>query len=187
MTGVALFFISAAWVASSRNYLLPLLVVLVASVFKLFDAVLLSLPVKHGAIGNPIFAFWMEGIAFIVLIAIFRRATWKKTSSKALLGAGSALAAVALFPLVKYATGIPACVQPGTTVPLSIWFAPVAVAFSAVTVPLGFLAGDRIRIFIDNLSLQIKNSFVKVMASPATLVLCLLLVVLFRMIVNTDF
>jgi len=88
---------------------------------------------------------------------------------------------------VKYATGIPACVQPGTTVPLSIWFAPVAVAFSAVTVPLGFLAGDRIRIFIDNLSLQIKNSFVKVMASPATLVLCLLLVVLFRMIVNTDF
>jgi hypothetical protein len=187
MTGVALFFISAAWVASSRNYLLPILVVLVASIFKLFDAVLLSLPVQHGAIGNPIFAFWMEGIAFIALIALFHGKDWKKTSSRAMLGAGSALIAVALFPLVKYATGIPACVHPGTTVPLAIWFAPVAVAFSAVTVPLGFIAGDRIRIFTDRLSLQIRSSFVKGMASPATLVLCLLLVAIFRMIVNTNF
>ena len=184
MTGVALFFLSAAWVASSRNYLVPVLVVLIASFFKLFDAVLLSLPLRHGAIGNPIFAFWMEGLAFIALIGIFHRATWEKISSKALLGGGSALIAVALFPLVKYATGIPACIHPGTTIPLCIYFAPVAIAFSALTVPLGFLTGEWIRTLDGRLDLQLKNRFVKIMASSATLAVCLILVVLFRMFVN---
>jgi hypothetical protein len=181
MTGVALFFITTAWVASKRHYLVPLLVVLIASFFKLFDAVLLSLPVRHGAIGNPIFAFWMEGFAFIVLIGIIRKASWAKTSSKALLGGGSALIAVALFPLVKYATGIPACLHPGTAVPLSIYFAPVAIAFSAITVPLGFIAGEWITGYFEHLRIQINSSFVKIMASPVTLALCLILVVLFRM------
>ena len=186
MTGVALFFIAATWVAT-RNYLAPVLVVLIAAVFKLFDAVLLSLPVMHGAIGNPIFAFLMEGLAFIVLIAILRNVLWKKTSSRALLGAGSALIAVALFPLVKYATGVPACVYPNTMVPLSIFFAPVAIAFSAFTVPLGFLAGERIGASLDHFGLHIRSAFLRTIVSPATLALCLALVFLFRMIVVSDF
>ncbi len=184
MTGVALFFIAAAWVASG-NTLTPLLTVLVASGFKLFDALLLSLPVMHGAIGNPIFAFIMEGFAFILLIAVFRNSRWEKTSSRALLGAGSALIAAALFPLVKYATGVPACVYASTTIPLSIFFGPVAVAFSALTVPLGFRTGEWIRESSNRTVLQIKNGFLRMLLSPAAMALCLALVVLFRMITTT--
>jgi len=183
MTGLALFFIAAAWVASG-NYLTPILAVLIASVFKLFDAVLLSLPVMHGAIGNPIFAFLLEGLAFIVLIAIFRQVSWKSMRSRALLGGGSALIAVAMFPLVKYATGVPACVYPNTMVPLSIFFAPLAIAFSALMVPLGFTAGVRIRSYLDNLGLRIKNSFLRAALSPMTMATALVLVLLFRMIIS---
>ncbi len=81
MTGAALFFLATTWVVT-RNHLVLILIVLIASLFKLFDAVLLSLPVMHGAIGNPIFAFWLEGFAFIALILVFRNIKWKKTSTK---------------------------------------------------------------------------------------------------------
>jgi hypothetical protein len=183
MTGVALFFIGAAWVAT-KNFHIPVLVVLIACLFKLFDAVLLSLPVLHGAIGNPIFAFLLEGFAILLIVAIFRNQRWQKRSSRALLGAGSALIAVAMFPLVKYATGIPACVYPGTAVPLSIFFAPIAIIFSAFTVPAGFVAGERIR----KISvLEIPRSVFRwtgSIASPLTLVICLALVALFRILVS---
>lgn len=184
MTGVALFFIAAAWVAT-KNFHIPVMVVLIACLFKLFDAVLLSLPVLHGAIGNPIFAFLLEGFAILLLIAVFRKQTWQKRSTRAFLGAGSALIAVAMFPLVKYATGIPACVYPGTAVPLSIFFAPIAILFSAFTVPVGFVAGERISRIA---SLGTKRSIFRLtgsLASPLTLVLCLALVALFRMIVSS--
>ena len=95
--------------------------------------------------------------------------------------------AVALFPLVKYATGVPACVYPNTMVPLSIFFSPVAIAFSAITVPLGFMAGERIGLFFDRLHRQIKSSLVRYMVSPVTMALCLALIILFRMIIVTDF
>ncbi len=183
MTGVALFFIVAAWV-STKSYHIPVLVVLIACLFKLFDAVLLSLPVMHGAIGNPIFAFLLEGFAILLLIAVFRKQSWKKRSSRALLGAGSALIAVAMFPLVKYATGIPACVYPTTAIPLSIFFAPLAILLSAFTVPIGFVAGERIR-KISSMGTQ-RSVFMLTgsLASPLTLVLCLALVFLFRLIVT---
>jgi len=183
MTGVALFFIAAAWV-STKSYHIPILVVIIACLFKLFDAVLLSLPVLHGAIGNPIFAFLLEGFAILLLIAVFRKQSWQKRSSRVLLGAGSALIAVAMFPLVKYATGIPACVYPATAVPLSIFFAPLAILFSAFTVPIGFVAGERIKKISTK---EIPGSVFRLtgsLASPITLVLCLALVFLFRLIVT---
>jgi len=183
MTGVALFFIAAAWVAS-KSYHVPVLVVLIACLFKLFDAVLLSLPVLHGAIGNPIFAFLLEGFAILLLIAIFRKQSWQKRSSRAWLGAGSALIAVSMFPLVKYATGIPACVYPGTVVPLSIFFAPLAILFSAFTVPLGFAAGERIRKISEGGTMRSVFRLTGNIASPLTLVLCLVLVFLFRLMVT---
>jgi hypothetical protein len=181
MTGVALFFIAAAWVAT-RNFHIPVLVVLITCLFKLFDAVLLSLPVMHGAIGNPMFAFLLEGFAILLLIAVFRKQTWQKRSSRALLGAGSALIAVAMFPLVKYATGIPACVYAETAVPLSIFFAPIAILFSAFTVPVGFAAGE----WLSRISgAEAQRSLFRLtgsLASPLTLVICLVLVAVFRMI-----
>ena len=185
MTGVALFFICTGWV-STRRFYVPLLIVLIACLFKLFDALLLNLPVKHGAIGNPIFAFLMEGFGFLLLIAIFSNNRWQKKIGRILLGGGAALIAVGLFPLVKYATGIPACVYTGTMIPLSIFFAPVAIAFSAITVPLGFRAGERIRPLAENFELSLKSRLFRYTVTPATLVLCLVLVVLIRLIVSTN-
>ena len=75
MTGVALFFIAASWVVTRTN-IIPILVVMIAALFKLFDSVLLGLPVMSGAIRNPIFAFILEGLAFVILISIFRNNVW---------------------------------------------------------------------------------------------------------------
>lgn len=186
MTGVALFFICAGWV-STRRFFVPILVIVIACLFKLFDALLLSLPVKHGAIANPIFAFLMEGLGFLLLVAIFSHNKWEKQFTRALLGGGAALIAVGLFPLVRFATGIPACVYAGTTIPLSVFFAPVAIVFSAITVPLGFLAGEKIRSAAEGYELVIKRKALRYLITPATLVLCLALVVLIRLTLSASF
>ena len=102
MTGAALFFIAAAWLVS-RRVLGVALIVAIACLFKMFDALLLSLPIQHGAVGNPIFAFLMEGLAFLVLFAVFAKKQKRKTGRQAILGGMSALLAVNLFPLVKFA------------------------------------------------------------------------------------
>ena len=186
MTGVALFFIAIGWVATRRMFV-PLLIVLIASFFKLFDALILSLPIIHGAIGNPIFAFWMEGLAFILLIAVFSRRGFAKRSSRMLLGGGSALIAVSLFPLVKFATTVPACVYPGTAVPLSIMFAPVAILFSMLTVPLGFYVVERLLADSEGTGPVIQNRAIRYLVSPATMIICLVLVFLFRLVVPMSF
>ncbi len=184
MTGIALFFIASAWVAT-KNYHIPVLVVLIACLFKLFDAVLLSLPILHGAIGNPIFAFLLEGFAILVLISVFRKQRWQKRSSRALLGGGAALIAVSMFPLVKFATGIPACIFPGTTVPLSIFFAPLAIAFSAFMVPVGFIAGAKIKTIASKEDFGLRSRLTGSVISPLTLVICLALVTFFRWMVSS--
>jgi hypothetical protein len=181
MTGVALFFITAGWAATRRLYV-PVIIVLIACLFKLFDALLLNLPVIHGAVANPIFAFLTEGLAIIALIAIFTDQRLTKKYSRVLLGAGSALVAVCFFPLVKYATGIPACVYTETSIPLSIFFAPVAIAFSAITVPLAFPAGEKIRLASARYETAIKQRVLRYLVTPATVVLCLALIVIFRLI-----
>ena len=182
MTAVALFFMASGWAAGRRWYV-PVLTVLVASFFKLFDAVLLSLPVIHGAIANPIFAFFTEGLAFLLLVTIFAREKLQTRSSRALLGGGAALLAVGMFPLVKFATTIPACVYTGTSVPQAIVFAPVAIILSAVTVPLGFYVGEKIRSQEGFPAAIFGNKIPVRLISPATLAICLVLVVLFRLIV----
>lgn|GEM_PF-209499 len=182
MTAVALFFLASGWTATRRWYV-PAIAVLVCSSFKLFDAVLLSLPVVHGAIANPVFAFLTEGLAFIVLVSIFGADRLQARSSQALLGGGAALVAAAMFPLVKFATTIPACVYHGTSVPQAIVFAPVAIILSAVTVPIGFYAGERIRSQEGSVSRIFGGRIPAWLVSPATLAICLALVVLFRLIV----
>ncbi len=161
MTGVALFFISVSWVAT-RRFFVPILVILIACFFKLFDAVLLSLPIKHGAIANPIFALLMEGLAFLILVALFNKNRWQKKSAQALPGGWSALIAISLFPLVKFVSGIPARVFAGTLVPLSIFFAPIAVLLSAFTVPLGFVTGEKIRSTAANFEMIIERKTLRV-------------------------
>jgi len=178
MTGVALFFIASSWVLTRRIIGVALLIV-IACLFKMFDALLLSLPLLHGAIGNPIFAFLMEGAAFLVLIAIFSEKLKQKTGGQALMGGMSALLAVNLFPLVKYATGVPACVYPGTGYPLSLYYAPLAVFLSFVTVPLGILVGTKI--FAWEAKFELANRKLRYFASPATLILCLIIITIIRL------
>ena len=139
MTGAALFFLAAAWALSPRARTVALMVGLAAG-FKLFDALLLGLPVLHGAIGNPIFAIVVEGAAFALIVSVVSRSVTAKAAGQGLAGGLSALVAVNLFPLVKFATGVAPCVT-GTAYPLSLYYAPIAVALSALTVPLGLRAG----------------------------------------------
>ena len=180
MTGVALFFIASSWVLT-RNILGIALLVVVASLFKMFDALLLSLPIRHGAVANPIFAFFMEGVAFLVLISIFNEKLKQKIGGQALLGGMAALLAVNLFPLVKYATGIPACVVAGTGYPLSLYYAPVAVFLSVVTVPLGLMFGAKIKVLETKFEGVKRGKKLRYLATSATLILCLAIIVLIRL------
>jgi hypothetical protein len=168
MTGVALFFIATAW-ARTKRVAGPAIVTAIALGFKLLDALWLGLPVRHGAIGNPMFAFVMEAAAFVVIAPFIVEAWRGRPLGRAALGGLSALAAVNLFPLVRFATGIPACVVPGTTMPLSLAYAPIAVAVSALTVPLGFLAAGRLEAAEGRLS----AGALRWLAPAGTVVLCL--------------
>lgn len=144
MTGIAFFFIAAAW-ASGRKALSAVLIIAIAVLFKMFDAVLLSLPLKNGAIANPVFAFILEGGAFMVFTVILKEAWKRRTAGRALWGGSAALVSAAAFPLVRFATGTAACLVPGTTTPLAWYYAILAVGISLLTVPLGLQAGERMR------------------------------------------
>ncbi len=181
MTGVALFFIAACW-AISQSWRGVALLVIIASLFKLFDALLLSLPVLHGAVANPIFAFIMEGVAFLIIVSFVKDKLSKKTTSQALTGGLSALAAVNLFPLVKFATGIPACVAAGTGYPLSLYYAYIAVALSLVTVPLGIIVGEKMKSLETGLIKALGKKKYSFIASPAAVILCLIIILLMRSI-----
>jgi len=180
MTGVALFFIAASWVVSRRILGVALLIV-IASLFKMFDALLLSLPVQHGAVANPIFAFLMEGAAFLILVSIVSQKAKQQRAGQALLGGMAALLAINFFPLVKYVTGIPACVFPGTGYPLSLYYAPLAVSLSMVTVPAGQWAGAQVEALETKLKANLSKKL-RYLASPATLALCLVITVLIRLV-----
>jgi hypothetical protein len=144
MTGIAFFFIAAAW-ASGRKALSAVLIIAIAILFKMFDAVLLSLPLKNGAVTNPIFAFILEGGAFIVLAVILKEAWKRRTDGRAVWGGMAALVSAAAFPLVRFATGTAACLVPGTTTPLAWYYAILAIGISLLTVPLGLRAGEKMR------------------------------------------
>jgi hypothetical protein len=180
MTGVALFFMAAGWVVS-RRISGVLLLAMIASFFKMFDALLLSLPIKHGAIGNPIFAFFMEAIAFVLLVSIVKDKMVQKPTGQALLGGMAAALAVNLFPLVKYATGVPACAVPGTGYPLSLYYIHVAALASLVTVPLGFRAGAKMETFVARLTQSRAQEKLEYILSPAAFLICLVTVLLLRL------
>lgn len=180
MTGVAFFFIAATWIVSQRALGVVLLVV-IASFFKLFDALLLSLPIQNGAVANPIYAFMMEGAAFLCLIVILHEGLKKKIPGQAALGGISALVAANLFPLVKYVTGVSACVFPGTSYPLSLYYIPIAVGLSLITVPAGVWVGTKLEAL--EVKLKIKHYYQRIhyLISPATLILCLVILAIVRL------
>jgi hypothetical protein len=180
MTGVALFFLAAGWMVS-RKIVGVFLMVFIAAFFKMFDALLLSLPLRHGAIGNPIFAIFMEAAAFIIIVSIIREKIFKKPAGKSLLGGLSAVLAVNLFPLVKYATGVPACVVAGTGYPLSLYYIHYAVLVSMVTVPLGIWVGLRAWSYEARLRDAPAKSALDFIVSPVSLIVCLTILAVLRL------
>ncbi len=146
MTGAAVFFLSAGYSRARRVAPLALMLGL-ATLYKLLDALFLRLPVLHGAVANPIFAFYTEVFAFALVVGVIRERLADRIHGQALLGGLAALVAVNLFPLVRFATGIPACVYPGTGYPLALYYAPLAVAVSAAACPLGIHAARLMETF----------------------------------------
>ncbi len=180
MVAVALLFIAAGWVLVRRVSGVVLMVALV-TLIKLFDAQLLSLPLIHGAVANPIFAFWTEAIAFLVIIALLKDSLLTKKYGQAALGGTAALLAANLFPLVRFATGIPACVVQGTAYPLSLYYLPFAVGLSLVTVPAGFWLGERLTVSESQHEAFVRGRAFRYLVSPGVLIICLLLIAAIRL------
>ena len=179
MTGAALFFLAAGWAVSPRLLTIAGMVAM-ASFFKLFDALLLGLPILHGAVANPIFAFITEGAAFLLIVLVFRRDLLGRLGGQSLAGGLAALAAVNVFPLVGFATGIAACKVPGPGIPLALYYGPIAIALAALTVPAGLAVGARLSALEGRLAGA--GSRVLRWASPATLALSLAALALLRLI-----
>ncbi len=180
MTAVALLFIAAGWVLAGRVVGIVLMVAL-ATLIKLFDAQLLSLPLRHGAVANPIFAFWMEALAFLVIIVLLKETLLKKRYGQAALGATAALIAANLFPLVRFASGIPACVYPGTAYPLSLYYLPFAVGLSLITVPVGFWLGEKLSITEAQHEAFVRGKAFRYLFAPGVLIICLLIITAIRL------
>ena len=179
MTGAALFFLAAAWAVAPAVRTVAGMVA-VAALFKLFDALLLGLPVLHGAIANPIFAIPMEGAAFLLIVSIVRGELAARPLGRGLAGGLSALIAVNVFPLVRFATGIAACKVPGTAVPLSLYYAPIAITLAALTVPAGAWFGAKAASVEARLA-PLGPARMR-WAAPAAFALCLAVLALIRLI-----
>jgi len=180
LTGVAFFWVSFIW--SITRKLLPVLIIVGMTImFKLFDALLLPVAWNHGSILNPAYAFVTILVGFSLLILLFKKQFSARLFNRILLGAGAAIIATAMFPLVGFATGSAACFYASTNIPLAIYTAPVAIAISMITVPLGYLAAS----WYTGLTREknrLQPSLLSRLWSPAVLVSCILIITLFRII-----
>ncbi|RPI46054.1 MAG: hypothetical protein EHM46_01035 [Bacteroidetes bacterium] len=181
LTGIAFFWISFTW-SVTRSIIPVLMITAIAITFKLFDAILLPVAWNHGSILNPIFAFLMQITGFILLISLFGSRFTKGSLDRVLLGAGAAAIAVALFPLVRFATGVPACLYAATNIPLVYHTAPVAIGITMITVPLGYFAAASYLKMIREKNTNLQHSFAYRFWSPAVIIGCLLVIILFRII-----
>lgn len=181
LTGIAFFWLSFIW--SITRKIVPILIIVgIAVLFKFLDALLLPVAWNHGSILNPIFAFFTLMLGFLLLSTLFRKGFSKNLLSRVMVGAGAALVATALFPLVKFASGTPACLYAATNIPLVIYTAPVAIIISMFTVPLGFTAARWYTGSILENQARHPVSLLARLWSPAVVICCLLIITLIRII-----
>ncbi len=177
---MAFFWVSFIW--SVTRKLLPVLIIVgMAILFKLLDALLLPVAWNHGSILNPAYAFVTSLVGFSLLILLFKNQFSSKVRNRILLGAGAAIIATAMFPLVRFATGSAACFYASTNIPLAVYTAPVVIVISMITVPLGY----RTALWYTGQSRdenRIQPSFLSRLWSPAVLVCCILIITLIRII-----
>ncbi len=144
MTGWAVCCLSAGYHATRRLWA-PAALLAVAAGLKMLDAAVLGLPVGHGSVVNPVFAFAVQAVLLVVLAAVVR---WAKADGRAVdMAAGGliGLGAAGLFPLAGFVTGSPACVHAGTTLPVAIVYAPLSAALGSVAYPLGRVLAEHLR------------------------------------------
>jgi hypothetical protein len=180
LTGVAFFWVSFIW-SLTRKLFPVLVIVLMAILFKLLDAALLPVAWNHGSILNPAYAFVTILIGFSLLILLFNKQFSRKLVNRILVGAGAAIIATAMFPLVRFATGSAACFYASTNIPLAIYTAPVAILISMITVPLGF----RVAAWYSGKAREenrMQTAPLSWVWSPAVLLGCILIITLVRVI-----
>jgi hypothetical protein len=136
MTGWAVLCLSAGCHASRRLWA-PALLVGVAAGLKLIQAIWLGLPVAHGSVANPLFAFVVEAALMVAVVAAIRWARARGPAVEMAAGGLVGMAAAGLFPLAGGVTGFPACVHPGTNLPVSMVFAPLTAVLGTAAFPLG--------------------------------------------------
>ncbi|HQK87677.1 MAG TPA: hypothetical protein PLU25_08635, partial [Acidobacteriota bacterium] len=144
MTGWAIGCLSAGYHAARRVWA-PAVLLAVAAGLKSLDAAVLSLPVGHGSVANPMFAFAVQALLLMLVAATIR---WAKADGRAVdMAAGGliGLGAAGLFPLVGFVTGSPACIHAGTTLPVAVVYAPLSAALGSVAYPLGRILAERLQ------------------------------------------
>lgn len=181
LTGIAFFWVSFAY-SLTRSIIPVLLVLSIAVLFKLLDALLLPVSWNHGSILNPVFAFVTLAAGFLMLTALFGNRFFTRPGNRIAVGAGAALVAVSLFPLAGFVTGSKACVVAATNIPQSIYTAPVAIVIAMCTVPLGYYAAMRYAESISAGNLGTRAPVLARLWAPAVVVCCLLIVTIARLI-----
>jgi hypothetical protein len=181
MTGLAFFYMAFAWTAT-RKILSLVLLLIVVSLFKILDALLLSVPFLSGSVVNPMFAFFTETLAFLVIIALVKKSFHERWTTRLLTGAGTAVVATFLFPLAGVFTGVPACLFPSTQVPQSIVTSPVAIIIALVTVPLGFILAEKYTSATTVIGNNRIGLILRYSLAPLVFVLCVVLVALNRIL-----
>jgi len=181
LTGLAFFWVSFVY-SLTRSILPVLMIVSVVVLFKMLDALLLPVAWKHGTILNPIFAFITIMLGFLLLISLFRHRFFSGLFNRVVVGAGSALVATSLFPLVGFVTGTNACVYASTNIPLAIYTAPVAIILSMITVPLGSFAAEKYSGYVSGNRHAQHASLMARLWSPLVVISCLLIITLARII-----
>jgi len=153
LTGTAFLFFAFAYAVSGRLFTIILLP-LIASLFRLYGAGLSGAPVISGAVANPIYAFFIETLTFIIIIILIKETLLKTYQGKIMVGVMGTILSANMFLPVKLFTGIPACVVPGTNFPLAIWGLPVAIIIGAVSTPIGFKLGEIIKRYAESHEIQ---------------------------------
>lgn len=147
MTGAAIFFLAAAH-RPGRNPLRLGVVPALAVALKLLDGLILRIPLSSPVILHPVYAMITEALCFILVVSILpirmKASPRNRWGSGAVMGLASALT----FIGVGFFTGSPACRIAGTSIPVSLAYAPLTMAFSAVA----FAAGRSIEALLSKIS-----------------------------------
>lgn len=144
LTGTALLFFFFGRGVGLRPFSL-ILTALAAAALKVGSSLAVGVPLRHAAIWNPVFAYFLEMTAFLFVIAAMGGWVGQRLLRTAFTGGSAALVAALAFPLSGAVTGFPVCTMPGSDLPVSWAHAPVAVVLAMAASPLGMMAGNALR------------------------------------------